>query len=134
MLEFARLLETLEPHLPISDAFEKDVPQRQGTWWSSQREHMVHWFTAQASLGSGAYTRSQPNFSARTTYNRLLAPAALLWIAEGLGEDAELVRSAADRARTELNARRRPGLVRSFLPWARIAPLAHELRHTSHSR
>lgn len=122
--DFARVLRRLEPHLPISDQYELDVPQKQGVWWSSQQEHMVRWFSDQNTRGSGAFTRSEPNTSARTTYNRLLAPAAFVWMAEALGEDAEVVQAAADAARAEPNARRRPGLLRRHLPWIRIAELA----------
>ncbi|MDR6866550.1 hypothetical protein J2Y69_001143 [Microbacterium resistens] len=126
--EFVRILRALEPHLPISDAYEKDCPQRQGSWWTSQQEHMVRWFSSQKGLGSGAFTRSIPNTSARRTYNRMLAPAAFLWMAEALGESADVVQAAADAARAEPNARKRPGLLRRHLPWARIDELARGKR------
>lgn len=122
--DFVRVLERLEPHLPISDQYELDRPQKQGVWWSSQQEHMVRWFSDQLTLGSGAFTRQEPNTSSRTTYNRLLAPAAFVWMAEALGEDAAVVQAAADAARAEPNARRRPGLLRKRLPWSRVAELA----------
>lgn len=122
--EFARMLSMLEPHFPISDTFETDLPQKSGTWWTSQREHMVTWFRGQDSPGSGKFTRRTPNTSARTTYNRLLAPAAFLWLAEALGAETEVVKAAADAARAEPNARKRPGLLRKHLPWALIADLA----------
>jgi len=121
--EFVRVLEILEPHLPISDQYERDCFQKPGTWWSSQQKHMVSWFSGQLTLGSGAFTRQQPNMSARTTYNRLLAPAAFVWMAEALGEDPRVVQAAADAARDEPNARKRPGLLRQYLPWRRIAEL-----------
>lgn len=124
--EFAQILSQLEPHLPISDSFETVLPQKTGAWWKSQREHMVVWFRRQDSLGSGKFTRRAPNTSARTTYNRLLAPAAFVWIAEALGVDAELVQAAADSARAEPNARKRPGLLRRHLPWSLIAEHARD--------
>lgn len=122
--DFARVLAALEPHLPISDQYELDVPQKQGVWWSSQQEHMVRWFSDQPTRGSGAFTRAEPNTSARTTYNRLLAPAAFVWMAEALGEDPAVVQAAADAARAEPSARRRSGLLRRLLSWSRIAELA----------
>lgn len=121
---FLRVLAQLEPHLPISDAYEHGFPQRQGSWWTSQREHMLGWFRAQSGLGSGKYTRSKPNTSARSTYNRLASAPALLWIAEALGEDSAEVQATADAARSEPNARKRPGLIRKYVPWARIEQLA----------
>jgi hypothetical protein len=121
---FIRVLSQLEPHLPISDAYERDLPQKQGSWWTSQREHMLSWFRSQGGLGSGQYTRSAPNASARTTYNRLASAPALIWMAEALGEDAAVVQEAADAARSEPNTRKRPGLIRKYLPWPRIEELA----------
>lgn len=125
--EFALVLQSLEPHLPISDAYERDCPQLQGAWWSSQQEHMVTWFQSQNSQGSGAFTRKIPNVSARKTYNRLLCPAAYVWMAEALGEDPNEVQAAADAARAESNPRKRSGLLRRHLPWTRIVELVRAL-------
>lgn len=122
--DFVRVLERLEQHLPISDQYELDRPQKTGAWWSSQQEHMVRWFGNQDSLGSGAFTREVANTSAKTTYNRLLCPAAFVWMAEALGEEPGVVQAAADAARDEPNPRKRPGLLRRHLPWNRIASLA----------
>lgn len=122
--EFAQILSELEPHLPISDSFVSDLPQKTGAWWTSQREHMVVSFRGSDSPGSGKFTRHAPNTSARTTYNRLLAPAAFVWMAEALGANQELVQAAANAARAEPNARKRPGLLREHLPWSLIAERA----------
>lgn len=124
--DFARVLQGLEPHLPISDAYELARPQTRGAWWSSQKEHMVGWFRDQDSLGSGAFDRKDPNTSAHTTYNRLLCPAAFVWMAEAPGEDPAIVKAAADAATEEPNARKRPGLLRRHLPWERISQLVRE--------
>lgn len=126
--DFVRVLRQLEPHLPISDAYERDRPQLRGAWWSSQKEHMTRWFSDQDGHGSGAFTRNEPNTSARRTYNRLLCPAAFVWMAEALGEDSTVVKRAADAARDEPSARKRPGLLRRHLPWQRILQLAQEER------
>lgn len=85
--EFVRVLQSLASHLPVSDAYERDCPQRQRVWWSSQQEHMISWFGQQNCRGSGVFSRKTPNTSARTTYNRLLCPSAFVWMAEALGED-----------------------------------------------
>lgn len=126
--DFVRVLRRLQPHLPISDAYEWDRPQRRGAWWSTQKEHMIRWFSDHDGRGSGAFTRTEPNTSARTTYNRLQCPAALVWMAEALGEDPAVVRAAADAARGEPSARRRSGLLRRHLPWERIGQLAGQAR------
>ena len=124
VVAFVRILRTCADHLPVSDQYEKDVPQRRGVWWTSQKEHMVRWFGSQTTRGSGAFTRKEPNGSARTTYNRLLCPAAFVWMAEALGEERSVVQAAADAARAEPDARRRSGVLRRHLPWSRIAELA----------
>jgi hypothetical protein len=124
--DFVKVLRGLEPHLPISDAYELDRPQASGVWWASQQEHMVRWFSDQDSRGSGAFTRQATNMSSRTTYNRLLCPAAFVWMAEALGEDFTVVKAAADAAREEQSARRRPGVLRRHIPWARVYQLAME--------
>ncbi|MCR3733823.1 hypothetical protein LY40_001489 [Prauserella salsuginis] len=68
--------------------------------------------------------RRQPNTSAKRTYNRLLGPASLVWMAEALGKVPAVVQVAADAARSEPNPRKRAGLLRRHLPWSRIAELA----------
>ncbi|WP_157155913.1 hypothetical protein [Diaminobutyricimonas sp. LJ205] len=89
---------------------------------------MTRWFSDQQGRGSGAFTRNEPNTSARTTYNRLLCPAAFVWMAEALGEDSAVVLTAANAARNEPSARKRPGLLRKHLPWQRISQLAQMVR------
>jgi hypothetical protein len=126
--EFVRVLQKLDSHLPISDQFERDCPQLRGAWWTSQKEHMICWFGEQNSRGFGAFTRAGPSVSARTTYNRPLCPAAFVWMAEARGEEPEALQAAADAARAEPSARKRPGLLRRLLPWGRIAELARSVR------
>jgi hypothetical protein len=121
--EFAHLLETLDAHLPISDAFEEADPQKNGHWWTSQKEHMTVWFSSQKTLGSGGFTRSAPNNSAHATYQRLQSAEALLWIAEALGADDSTLRKAAATALKE-NRRSRPRIIRQVIPWSVIAELA----------
>ena len=120
---FACLLDELEAHLPISDAFEAADPQKVGRWWTSQKEHMRVWFHTQATTGSGAFTRQQPNLSAKTAYNRLQSPDGLLWIAEALGADRELVEAVAEQA-LKVPRASRSAFIRKNLPWNLIIELA----------
>lgn len=110
--------------MPISDAFAQEFPQRHGTWWSSQREHMFGWFAQQLTLGNGKFTRNAPNPSARVTYFRLNSGPAIVWIAEALGVDPETVQAAVDAAHAEPNKRKHCGLLRQHLPWSLIADRA----------
>lgn len=122
---FARLLARLPAHLEISDSMEQADPQKD-RWWSSQREHMTGWFRSQATTGSGAYSRQRPNHSAKTTYNRLQSAEGMIWIAEALGADKDLVRQVADEALT-LPRSSRCKHIRQHLPWELIAELAQPL-------
>ena len=126
--DFARILRRLPAHLPISDSFEAADPQKQGRWWTSQREHMADWFDSQVTLGSGGFTRGEPNYSARKTYNKLQHTEGYIWMAEALGVDPAIVREAADKA-LELPRRQRWAFVRkNYLPWSLIAEHAKSRR------
>lgn len=92
---FARKLQRLEPHLPISDAYESAYLPGEH-WWSSQREHLVGWFRELS--GSGAYGRVTRGLGAKYGYNYFQCAPGLLWLAEALGEEAEVVQKAADVA------------------------------------
>lgn len=119
---FRSVLKSLPEHLPVSDAMSDYA----NSWYDSQREHMLGWFAAQGTRGVGSYTRQKPNWSARTTYNRLLCPGAVIWIAEALGVNDELVKRAAEEAQAEPNYRRRCGMIRKHIPWEMIAAKAAE--------
>lgn len=133
--EFAKVLATLQPHLPITAAYERrhrqGSPHKQ-TKYRSQREHMVGWMSE--TEGPGAYGRKSRNRDARTTYNNLRCAPALIWMAEALGEDSGVVRSAiaaADAAGSDFGAQ--CGAIRKIVPWDRIEGLleAREIRESS---
>ena len=92
--------------------------------WTYDQLHMVTWFSGQLSLGSGNYSRSCPNHSAKKTYERLLNPFSLLWIAAALGEDRDLVIRTAEEMKEYATWRARCGVVRRAIPWKRIYELA----------
>lgn len=78
---------------------------------------MVAWFRDNETTGSGAYSRSAPNGSARRCYARLQNAASLLWIAEAVGVPAEQVRQAYDAAVETGDRRRACGAIRMVVPW-----------------
>lgn len=92
--------------------------------WTYDQLHMVTWFSGQLSLGSGKYSRSRPNHSARKTYERLLNPYSLLWIAAALGEDKDLVIRTSVEMAGYVSWRAKCGAVRRAIPWKRIYELA----------
>lgn len=122
--DFIKVMQKLPAHTPISEEYEDRLGQNSGHWWSSQREHMIEWYKVQKNTGTGPYTRKTPNRSARTTYQRLNCPSALIWMAEALGEDEDRVREAAEAAVQEPKKLRRSGIIRRVIPWSRIYQLA----------
>ena len=108
-------------HYPVSDrylALVHDSPDKSGR---TEREHMISWFAANQTLGSGGYTRQAPNTSARRCYQHLQNAASLLWIAEACGVDSALVEEAY-RAAVEAGDRRRAcGAIRRLIPWELVA-------------
>ncbi len=98
--------------------------------WTYDQLHMVSWFSGQLSLGSGKYSRSRPNHSAKKTYERLLNPFSLLWIAAALGEDKDLVIRTAEEMKQYTTWRAKCGVVRRAIPWKRIYELALPLIET----
>lgn len=122
--EFAVLLESLDYSVPVSDRYEARKGRLRPGRVNYQREHMITWFAAQTTRGSGDYTRRTPNRSSRRAYNRLQSAGGLLWMAELLGADPVVVQQAADAAFAEPDQRTRCKVVRSFLPWELTGGLA----------
>lgn len=127
---FSKFLACLPDHFPISDAMqgrdkEDSDDEYSDVWYDSQREHMEAWFFFQQTHGAGAYSRDVRNFSSKKTYNRLLCAPALIWMAEAVGADTELIQKAADEA-SQLPYRSQCRCVRKYLPWDMIARLALE--------
>ena len=118
--EFAEMLLYLEPHPEQTEKLHR--------WkkpYTSEKAHMCLWFGSQETTGSGSYTRSSPNSSSRVTYNRLLCPGGMLWIAEVLGEGQERLQAAAQAARAaeKKNWRDRGNGFREIIPFDRIMQL-----------
>ena len=69
--EFAELLKTRDAHYPISDRYVNEVHDSPDKSGDDEREHMIIWFEANDKTGTGPYSRSTPNTSARRCYARL---------------------------------------------------------------
>ena len=116
-------LASVFAHLPDQPEVASWLEQIRVSWTYDQL-HMVTWFSGQLSLGSGKYSRSRPNHSAKTTYERLLNPFSLLWIAAALGEDKDLVIRTGHEINDYTSWRAKCGVVRRAIPWRRIYELA----------
>lgn len=110
-------------HLPAQPEVKQWL-ENLGVSWNYDQLHMVTWFSGQLSLGTGKYSRSRPNHSARVTYQRLLNPYSLLWIAAALGENEKTVQRAAVMAAERETFKEKCIVIRNMIPFSRIYELA----------
>ncbi len=103
---------------------EKEFLAELGVRWDYEQLHTITWFAGQLSVGQGKSSRSRPNHSARVTYQQLLNPYSLLWIAAGLGEDPEVIRQAAALAEQRETYKEKSIVIRNMIPFKRIYDLA----------
>ena len=97
-----------------------------GVNYDYEQLHMVTWFSSQVTRGGGHYSRFQPNFSSRVTYNRLLNASSLLWIGTVLGIDRESLRKAAAETAKKRTGAAAGGIVRRYAPFDEV--VAHAVR------
>lgn len=98
---FAELIQAGSDFYPISKRYMEEVHDSPVKSGSCEREHLYIWYSSQGTLGvPGGFSRSKPNCSARTAYNRLSNAASVLHLAElaGLEEQAHRAFAAAAEA------------------------------------
>lgn len=100
-----------------------------GVQYNHEQLHMCCWFAAQITNGAGHYSRSEVNYSARTTYNRLLEPRSLLWIGVALGADKAALKAAAEEMKTAKSNQTKCGIVRKHVPFETIRALYQKLMY-----
>ncbi len=118
-----RDMAMLFAHIP----YDADIAKYLRTvdvFWEYEQLHMVTWFSGQLTLGKGYYSRKKPNHSAKITYQRLLNPYSLLWIAAALGEDREAVIRAGHAIEGQKSFMVMSNMVRKEIPRTRIYDLA----------
>ena len=126
--DLAEIFAMLPPQ-PETAKWLEDI----GVCYEYDNLHMVCWFACQLTPGSGFYSRSRPNHSAKKTYERLRNPLSLLWIAAALGEDPETVKAAAREAEGYLTWTAKCGVIRRAVPWKRIYALALAMKRLEES-
>ena len=114
-----KIIRRLPEDQPVTDEFEFGA----GTaWYRSQREHLDGWLSQYN--GPGAYNRKKPSTSSRQFYNHFRCAAGLLWLAEALGEDPAVLRSAVKSVRAAgKNPSSQCAAFRRAVPWSRIVEL-----------
>ena len=106
-----------------TEAWLKDL----GVVWDYEQLHMVTWFASQITLGEGHYSRKEPNFSAKSTYNRLMEPSSLLWIAAVMEEDPEVVKAAHAEMQLAKTNQEKCKIIRKAIPFKRILDLSDKV-------
>lgn len=123
---FSDILATKQEHYPYSDKYVSEIHDSPDKTGETEREHMVIWFQANETKGSGSYSRSEPNHSAKRCYNSLMNAGSLLWIAEAVGVEESLVEQAYKAAVEAGDYRRACGAIRKIITWDTVCTLAQQ--------
>lgn len=120
---FARMISQLPAHPPLYDTLGggAEDAHNYGVGYQTQQQHLVGWFSQLA--GPGAYNRKTRGLKARHGYNHFQCAEGLLWLAEALGEDPEVVRAAYAAVAEHTHTAARSAAVRKLIPWERIVEL-----------
>ncbi|MEZ5211256.1 hypothetical protein [Gordonia sp. (in: high G+C Gram-positive bacteria)] len=122
--DLRRLIDSLQPEQPITDEFESREDGRD-TWYRDQREHLSGWLSEYNS--PGAYGRKNPSTSGKHFYNHFRCVAGLIWLAEALGEDPQVLNGAVAKVRAApANPSSECAAFRRVVPWTRILELIEQ--------
>lgn len=122
--ELRSVVLSLPARQSITDAFEAE--HRQSDWSAgNQRQHLDGWLAGYNT--PGAYNRTRLGGDARDFYQRFRCVGGLVWLAEALGVDGNLLESAiVDVIAAGANPSSQCGAFRKRVPWTMIEPLAVE--------
>lgn len=125
--ELVRIISGLHADQPLTDALEgrsstAGYPGPRRPYYASQKEHLVR-FIGQYGT-PGAYGRTRFDATARDWYQRFQCAPGLLWLAEALGEDGDVLeRGIKAIAGAGLNSASQCAAFRRIVPWSRIEQL-----------
>jgi len=122
ILEFARLVSMISLNTPISTEFDINYGQKEDRWWTCQREHLIVWCLFQPTKGFPGFAH-KPNNSTRAMYNNFARPETLLWLAESLGEDKEVLSKIIKEINDIKNCRKACSKLRKTISFDRILEL-----------
>lgn len=99
-------MRRLRPHQPLTEAYEATGPlgsaQRSSGSWTNQQEHLIGWLSGYG--GPGVYGRAGISTDAADVYKRFQCAPGLLWLAEALGEDQQVIIDAITDVKNSLHA------------------------------
>lgn len=126
VLDFGRLISMISIDTPISIEFDKNYGQKGKRWWTCQREHLTIWCLHQPTAGSAEFGH-EPNNSARVMYNKFSRPETLLWLAESLGEDEEVLLEIVNEIKNIKDCRSACAKLRTKISFDRILELIQKV-------
>lgn len=118
------LIDKLPAEQFLTDIFENpdDDEEVREVWYEHQKEHLQGWLSQYNS--PGAYNRANPSTSSKKFYNNFKAVTGLLWLAEALGEDRDILANAIlDAVDAGDSLASQCGAFRRRVPWIRIHQL-----------
>jgi hypothetical protein len=126
--ELRRRIGRLSEASPETDRFSAawdrrpdGAHERKPVWYSSQKEHWLGWLRYYD--GPGAYGRQvHRGRSAAFVYNQVVNPQMLIWLAEAVGVERQVVRRAAALALRRHTMSAMSGAIRQAIPWEEIHP------------
>ncbi len=122
VLEFARKICMLSIDTPLANKYDEEYGQRTGRWWSCQREHLTVWALGYPTKGIGNFTH-KPSNSSKKMYNHFGRPETLLWLAEALGENVDLIQRIIEKISDNSHPKSRCDIVRKYISFDRILEL-----------
>lgn len=120
VLDFARRISMIDKPTPIADSFDNEWGQVRDRWWTSQREHLTVWCLFQPINGVKGH-KHRPNSSAEIMYNNFGRPETLLWLAEAVGIEAQLLCTVVDEITKYSNAKTQCKILRERIPFEAIS-------------
>lgn len=121
LVDLLAVIRSLSPAQAVTAAYEEEFAPRD-VWYSSQKEHLLGFWGEYSK--AGAYGRKNTDRDAKFAYNHLRCAPALLWLAEALGEERDVLEKAIAAIRTAgPNRSSQCAAFRKVLPWSRIESL-----------
>lgn len=122
VLEFARKISRLSIDTPLANKYDEEYGQRSDRWQSCQREHLTVW-ALHYPTGGEFYYKHKPSLSAKQMYMNLQRPEMILWLAEALGENVDLIQRIIEKISDNSNCGTRCRIVREYISFDRILEL-----------
>lgn len=115
-------LRKLRLPVPMTEAYEDKLRGKgqhlKEIWYTSQGEHWEGWLGEYN--GGGFYGRKDHNRTAEFTYNHIMCPPMLIWLAETVGIDENTIANAIKDSLATDKYQEQCGVIRKAIGWSEI--------------